>query len=67
MAKDQNNCTFAYSVQGNNGKQKAGLLKRWFKQVVATGIKELRSFVKGLVSDFEAVKMQRQCPGAMDR
>jgi transposase len=32
------------------------MLKRWIKKVVTTGIKEMRSFAKGLTSDFEAVK-----------
>jgi transposase len=39
-----------------NRKSKAGLLKKWLKQAVATGIKELKSFAKGLISEFEAVK-----------
>jgi transposase len=36
--------------------KKGGMLKRWFKKVVAIGIKELRSLAKELTNDFEAVK-----------
>jgi hypothetical protein len=37
--------------------KKGGLLKSWIDRSVTSGITELRSFAKGLLIDFEAVKM----------
>jgi hypothetical protein len=43
---------FKERMENKNG----GLLKRWIEQAVTSGIRELRSFAKGLLGDFEAVK-----------
>lgn len=36
--------------------QKGGSLQRWIDKVIVSGSSELKSFAKGLLSDFEAVK-----------
>ncbi len=36
--------------------KKGGQLQGWIKKAIASGIKELKSFVGGLLPDFEAVK-----------
>lgn len=36
--------------------RKGGLLLKWIQKVIASGISELKSFAKGLLCDFGAVK-----------
>jgi transposase len=52
----QTACGLATEFKGIMEQQKGGCLQRWICKAIASGISELKSFAKSLLSDFEAVK-----------